>query len=124
MQTHRGHAAASQVLILDSELQRVRIGGAQEPEALGYILTCAWKTRCWALQEGALAQARRYQMLDGVIDLETARPSRRDLFFGRMTGRIVLLHLFPDSQASCVPLDGVRCKFGDFSAWMSMNFGS
>lgn len=89
------YAAASQVLILDSELQRVRIGGSQEAEVLGHILTCAWKTRCWTLQEGAIAQARRYQMLDGVMDLETKRPSRRSLLFGRMTVRIVFLHLFP-----------------------------
>lgn len=41
------YAGASQVLVLDAELQRVQIGATQRSEMFGYMTSCAWMSRAW-----------------------------------------------------------------------------
>ncbi|KAF2499922.1 hypothetical protein BU16DRAFT_534567 [Lophium mytilinum] len=89
------YAAASQVLVLDSELQELRMGASQESEILGHILCCAWNTRCWTLQEGELARSRRFQLGDGIFDLDTGPPSYRDMYYGRVSAMTMILRILP-----------------------------
>lgn len=92
------YATAAQVLVLDSELQQLHVGGSQdlqidnsqEPEVLGHLLCCAWQTRCWTLQEGALGRCRRFQFADAAIELDAPKWSRRELFYGRLNFRLLI----------------------------------
>ena len=89
------YASASQVLVLDSELQEVCIEKASLSEIYGHILCSSWQTRCWTLQEGTLARSKRFQLNDGTVDLETPKLSGRDLFYGKITFRTIMCRVIP-----------------------------
>ncbi|KAM0433440.1 hypothetical protein ACHAPT_004320 [Fusarium lateritium] len=62
------YAAASQILVLDSELQQVGSGALDQiahTESLARLVSCAWMRRCWTLQEGALANKITFQSAIG-----------------------------------------------------------
>lgn len=62
------YAAAEQVLILDSELQTMKISNRSPTEILARILCSTWMTRSWTFQEGALARECVFQFADSAID--------------------------------------------------------
>lgn len=62
------YAGAAQVLILDSEIETLRIGASQMTENVAQILGCNWATRAWTYQEGAHSLKCSIQFSDGVLD--------------------------------------------------------
>lgn len=66
------YSAASQILVLDSELQQVGSGALDQVghiELLARLVSCAWMRRCWTLQEGALANKIAFQTAVGPMTL-------------------------------------------------------
>lgn len=63
------YAGAEQVLVLDDELRR--IDAKDQPEELLHarMLASKWNSRCWTLQEGALAQKCFFQFRDAARHL-------------------------------------------------------
>lgn len=61
-------AGAAQTLVLDSELQSVRLSGSQLPEISAQLLGSQWASRAWTFQEGAHALKCRIQLADGALD--------------------------------------------------------
>jgi hypothetical protein len=61
------YAQADNTLILDSELQQVRLATSCATEILVYLAYCAWTTRCWTFQEGAISKECYFQFADGAI---------------------------------------------------------
>ena len=64
------YAAASRVLVLDSELQQSRIDSSDavsHVEILARLVCSAWMRRCWTLQEGALATKIIFLSASGLI---------------------------------------------------------
>lgn len=55
------YALAQYVLVLDSELQRVRPEQQGFAERMAVLAVCGWQTRCWTHQEGSLARKTVYQ---------------------------------------------------------------
>ena len=63
------YAMATQVLVLDSELQRIRAdtpSPANDIEILARLSCCSWMRRCWTLQEGAMADNLIFRCANGV----------------------------------------------------------
>ena len=48
------YSGASHILIMDRELQQLRLGSQPYLDHLAFIACCTWVTRCWTFQEGAL----------------------------------------------------------------------
>jgi hypothetical protein len=63
------YAQAAGILILDSELQTLRIAELEATEVLARIAYCAWAGRCWTLQEGAISLICYFQCADGALQL-------------------------------------------------------
>lgn len=61
------YAQADNTLILDYELQQVRLATSCAAEILVYLAYCAWTSRCWTFQEGALSKECYFQFADGAI---------------------------------------------------------
>ena len=61
------YAQADNTLILDSELQKIRLATSSATEILVYLAYCAWTTRCWTFQEGAISKECYFQFADGAI---------------------------------------------------------
>ncbi|KAJ5162038.1 hypothetical protein N7492_007430 [Penicillium capsulatum] len=61
-------AGAAQTLVLDSELQSLRLSGSQLPEISARLLGSQWASRAWTFQEGAHALRCRVQLADGAVD--------------------------------------------------------
>lgn len=51
------YAGASHVLVLDRELQQLKLGSRPFREHLGYMICCTWAGRSWTFQEGCLANS-------------------------------------------------------------------
>jgi hypothetical protein len=64
------YAQATGTLILDSELQRLRIAVLEAEEVLARIAYCAWEGRCWTMQEGAISSICYFQCADGALQLD------------------------------------------------------
>jgi hypothetical protein len=64
------YAQATGTLILDSELQRLRIAVTESEEVLARIAHCAWAGRCWTMQEGAISPICYFQCADGALQLD------------------------------------------------------
>lgn len=62
------YACASQVVVLDSELQQVTTSNADAHEVLARVMTCGWIGRSRTLQEGALARSCLFQFADTVTN--------------------------------------------------------
>ncbi|CAG8972161.1 hypothetical protein HYALB_00009709 [Hymenoscyphus albidus] len=60
------YAGAARVLVLDSGLQHIRMRSSHIIENMSHINHCAWKRRCWTLQEGALGQCTLFLFADGI----------------------------------------------------------
>lgn len=64
------YAAAKQVLVLDSELQRASADSEDEissAELLARLVCCSWMRRYWTLQEGALATRIAFLSASGLV---------------------------------------------------------
>ena len=66
------YSRATQTLVLDSELQQLSIGASQHSELFTYMSWCAWMTRAWTLQEGALSRMCYFQFADGAMTPESS----------------------------------------------------
>ena len=73
--------AAAQTLVIDSELQSVRLSGSQLPEIAGRLIGSQWASRAWTFQEAAHALKCRVQLADGALD-----PIDRALWFRSWEG--------------------------------------
>ncbi|ORY14044.1 hypothetical protein BCR34DRAFT_586079 [Clohesyomyces aquaticus] len=69
------YSQASQVLILDSGLEKSRVGALSKTELLARINFSRWMGRCWTLQEGALSPYSYFQCADGAINVLDVFPS-------------------------------------------------
>ncbi|KAJ5863680.1 uncharacterized protein N7529_005596 [Penicillium soppii] len=61
-------AGAAQTLVLDAELQTLRLSGSQFPEISARLLGSQWASRAWTFQESAHALKCRVQLADGALD--------------------------------------------------------
>lgn len=76
-------AGAAQVLVLDAELQTLRLSASQLPEIFAQIIGCNWAKRAWTYQEGAHSLRCRVQLADGAINpLDPSLRSRSWKGFG------------------------------------------
>jgi hypothetical protein len=64
------YAQATGTLILDSELQTLRMSVLIAEEILARIAYCAWAGRCWTMQEGAISAICYFQCADGAVQLD------------------------------------------------------
>ncbi|KAE9373224.1 hypothetical protein N431DRAFT_482315 [Stipitochalara longipes BDJ] len=71
------YAQATGALILDSELQRLRIAVHEAEEVLARIANCAWAGRCWTMQEGAISPICYFQCADGALQLDGTDHSKQ-----------------------------------------------
>lgn len=60
------YASAQSIVILDHELQQLRHQEMSNHTILAYLLCCAWMSRCWTFQSGALAKDWLVQFADGL----------------------------------------------------------
>jgi hypothetical protein len=62
------YGRATQVLVLDSGLQELKISAMQDIEILAQIIFSSWMGRSWTLQEGALSAYVYFQFADGALN--------------------------------------------------------
>jgi Heterokaryon incompatibility protein (HET) len=62
------YSAASSVLVLDYELQRIPIKTMSRMQILAHLLTCSWMERAWTFNEGSLSRSCFFQFADGIFD--------------------------------------------------------
>lgn len=62
------YAGASHVLVLDSELQQLKLGCQPYLDHLGHIISSTWATRSWTLQEGGLSNLCYFQFEDDALN--------------------------------------------------------
>jgi hypothetical protein len=62
------YSAATSVLVLDYELQRIPIKTMSRMQILAHLLTCSWMERAWTFNEGSLSRSRFFQFADGIFD--------------------------------------------------------
>ncbi|KAI1411138.1 hypothetical protein F5Y13DRAFT_201679 [Hypoxylon sp. FL1857] len=62
------YAGASHVLVLDYELQQLRLGTQPLTDHMAFIISCNWSSRSWTYQEGTLSRACYFQCADGAIN--------------------------------------------------------
>lgn len=67
------YAHAREVLVLDSEIQRLSIKETHPSELLGRLAYSSWMGRSWTLQEGAIGRATYFQCADGAMTLQRSR---------------------------------------------------
>ena len=68
------YAHAREVLVLDSEIQRLSIKETHPCELLARLAYSSWMGRSWTLQEGAIGRATYFQCADGAMTLQRSRP--------------------------------------------------
>ena len=67
------YAHAREVLVLDSEIQRLSIKETHPCEVLARLAYSSWMGRSWTLQEGAIGRATYFQCADGAMTLQRSR---------------------------------------------------
>ena len=67
------YAHAREVLVLDSEVQRISISDTHPCELLAHLAYSSWMGRSWTLQEGAIGRATYFQCADGALTLQRPR---------------------------------------------------
>ena len=67
------YAHAREVLVLDSEIQRLSIKETHPCELLARLAYSSWMGRSWTLQEGAIGRATYFQCADGALTLQRSR---------------------------------------------------
>ena len=67
------YAHAREVLVLDSEIQRLNIKETHPCELLVRLAYSSWMGRSWTLQEGAIGRATYFQCADGAVTLQRSR---------------------------------------------------
>ena len=67
------YAHAREVIVLDSEVQRISISGTHPCELLAYLAYSSWMGRSWTLQEGAIGRVTYFQFADGALTLQRQR---------------------------------------------------
>ena len=67
------YAHAREVLVLDTEVQRLNISETHPSELMARLACSSWMGRSWTLQEGAIGRATYFQCADGAITLERPR---------------------------------------------------
>jgi hypothetical protein len=91
------YGRATQVLVLDSALQELRIGAMQQSEILAQILFSNWMGRSWTLQEGAISPYVYFQFADGALNFfDLPRPSYRRSFFPLHPAKFRHMHVGDD----------------------------
>lgn len=90
-------AGASRVIVLDSEMEKFRLEGADSCEVSARFLFSAWTGRCWTLEEGALSQAPHVECADGAYD-PNSYPEDEELVYA----------LLSSTNATSVPISFAR----------------
>ena len=109
---HRTYAAASAVLVLDTELVTVGRPRARHEIFLRVAMT-GWMRRLWTLQEGVLAKKLNFQFADGVVNvMELLRQAEAD-FAGRKMGQVIDV----ESTIFCTDIRSLQEAQGDFKIW-------
>ena len=67
------YAHAREVLVLDTEVQRLSISETHPSELIARLAYSSWMGRSWTLQEGAIGRATYFQCADGAVTLERPR---------------------------------------------------
>ena len=67
------YAHAREVLVLDTEVQRLSISETHPSELMARLAYSSWMGRSWTLQEGAIGRATYFQCADSAITLERPR---------------------------------------------------
>ena len=67
------YAHAREVLVLDTEVQRLNISETHPTELMARLACSSWMGRSWTLQEGAIGRATYFQCADGAVTLERPR---------------------------------------------------
>ena len=67
------YAHAREVLVLDSEIQRLSIEETHPCELLARLAYSSWMGRSWTLQEGAIGRATYFQCADGALTLQRSK---------------------------------------------------
>ena len=67
------YAHAREVLVLDTEVQRLSISETHPSELMARLAYSSWMGRSWTLQEGAIGRATYFQCADGAVTLERPR---------------------------------------------------
>ncbi|RSL85096.1 hypothetical protein CEP51_003521 [Fusarium floridanum] len=91
------YAAAKQVLVLDSELQRAQADSEDEissTELLARLVCCSWMRRCWTLQEGALATRIAFLSSSGLVTPLVPR-ERENLLSTMTTEKLATMNIMP-----------------------------
>jgi hypothetical protein len=74
------YSGAYQVLVLDSEMEEVRLEDSQWPEVAGRLVFSAWIGRCWTLEEAGFSQICRVKVADGYFDPSAVTHNDDDVF--------------------------------------------
>ncbi|KAM0798530.1 hypothetical protein BDR22DRAFT_859434 [Usnea florida] len=67
------YAHARELLVLDTQVQRLSISETHPSELMARLAYSSWLGRSWALQEGTIGRAAYSQCPDGAITLERPR---------------------------------------------------
>ncbi|OTA79651.1 hypothetical protein M434DRAFT_38242 [Hypoxylon sp. CO27-5] len=67
------YVGASHVLVLDYELQQLRLGTQPLHDHKAYIVSCNWNSRSWTYQEGKLGRSCYFQCADGALKPSVSR---------------------------------------------------
>jgi hypothetical protein len=72
------YAGAVQVLVLDVEIEQVRLEGSQWPEVAGKLVLSAWSGRSWTLEEAGFSRDCYAKVADGYFrPLASTTPSNK-----------------------------------------------
>ena len=67
------YAHAREILVLDTEIQKLSINHTHPCELLTRLAYSSWMGRSWTLQEGAIGRAAYFQCADGAMTLERSK---------------------------------------------------
>jgi len=104
------YAGASQVLVLDSEMEQTGLSGSDWPEMAGRLVFSAWAGRSWTLEEASFSQLWNVRVADGWFD-PMAGMEDGDLFLMLLTSPLLGKRLWEAlAQRSWTALRGLLSR--------------